>query len=222
MTAAMRIGTEWLVRVPRVDRLPDLGFRRLLGEVQWRRLAAPIRERFGWKPAPGTEIRYVGAMAEVRSSAIGWLMAQACRLVGTPIAPYRGRDVPVTVTLRLDRDHAGIVWERLYHFPRGRDVCCRSTKVERAGEGLVECVGAGVGMWLRISERKGALHFESTGYFWQRGGWRLSLPMLLTPGALHVLHSDEGDGRFRFCIQVIHPLFGETFFQDGIFQSARS
>ena len=182
----------------------------------------PVRERFSWKPAPGAELRYIGIMAEVRSSAAGWLMAQLCRLAGTPIAPHRGRDVPVTVTLRLDGDHHGVVWERLYRFPGRRAVCCRSAKVERPADGLVECVGGGIGMWLRLSERAGALHFESTGYFWELGRIRLRLPALLTPGALHVLHRDVGRGRFRFRIRVVHPLFGETFFQDGIFELARS
>ena len=61
-----------------------------------------------------------------------------------------------------------------------------------------------------------------TGYFWALGRWRLRLPDWLTPGVLHVVHSDEGQGRFRFRISVVHPLLGETFFQDGVFESQRS
>jgi uncharacterized protein DUF4166 len=201
---------------------PDPSFQRLLGELAWRRLAPAIRERFRWKPAAGAEIRYVGEMAVVRSSRLGWAMAQLCRLIGTPLAPHRGRNIPVRVTLSLDTDGAGVVWRRVYRFPNRRAVACVSVKRSTATEGLIECVGGGVGMWLRLSERAGALHFRSTGYFWALGNWRVPLPAWLTPGALHVTHSDEGEGRFRFRISVTHPFLGETFFQDGIFSSEGS
>lgn len=200
--------------------LPDPGFRALLGELQWRRLPPAVRERFAWKPAPGRDIVYAGTMLEVRASAVGWLMAQACRLIGTPLAPYRGTDVPVTVRLSLDRDGDGIVWQRLYRFPGRRPVRCVSVKRALAG-GLIECVGGGVGMWLRLGERDGELHFRSTGYFWRWRRWRIALPPWLTPGEMHVVHADLGGGRFRFRIGVRHPLFGETFYQDGIFAAER-
>ena len=207
---------------PRHDLAPDPSFEQLLGELAWRRLAPAIRERFRWKPALGAEIRYVGEMLVVRSSRLGWVMAQLCRLIGTPLAPHRGTHVPVTVTLSLDCDGVGVVWRRLYRFPGRRAVTCLSVKKATDAEGLIECVGGGIGMWLRLSERAGALHFRSTGYFCALGRWRLALPDWLTPGALTVVHRDEGRGRFRFVISVVHPLLGETFFQDGVFSSQRS
>lgn len=203
-------------RRPQGALLPDPSFERLLGGCAWRRLPEAVRERFAWKPAPGAEIRYRGCMAEVRCSFLGWCLARLFRAIGTPLAPHRGRQVPVMVTLRLDGDGSGIVWERRYQFAGKPPVVCRSVK--RANDGdLVECVGGGVGMWLRLRVRGGALLFESTGYFWRLGPLALGLPEWLTPGRLLVAHSDAGAGRFRFRITVTHPLFGETFRQDGVF-----
>src|SRR5215831_18825254 len=54
----------------------DPSFRGLLGELAWRRLAPAVRARFAVKPAPGSEIRYVGAMRVVRRSAVGSVMAR--------------------------------------------------------------------------------------------------------------------------------------------------
>jgi uncharacterized protein DUF4166 len=212
---------RWTV-APGGDLKPDPSFKRLLGELAWRRLAPAVRERFRWKPSAAAEIRYVGEMTVVRSSAVGWVLAQLCRLIGTPLAPHRGTNVPVTVMLTLDRDGAGVVWRRVYRFPNRPAVACVSIKKSSAADGLIECVGGGIGMWLRLSERAGALHFRSTGYFCAVGRWRLALPDWLTPGALHVAHSDEGEGRFRFRISVRHPVLGETFFQDGVFEPERS
>src|SRR5260370_23210412 len=176
----MQKKTPAWARSPAPRRIADASFRELLGELAWRRLAPAVRERFAWKPAPGAAIRYVGMMNVVRASAAGWLMAQACRLLGTPLAPYRGSDVPVAVTLRLDGDGHGIVWERLYRFAGRAPVRCASVK-KATDEGLIECVGAGIGMWLKLSEHKGELHFRSTGYFWRRGRRRARLPRGPTP-----------------------------------------
>jgi hypothetical protein len=196
---------------------PDPSFRAVLGELAWRRLPPAVRERFAWKPAAGTELRYRGVMSVVRRSRAGALMAQFCRLIGTPLAPYGGQNVPVTVVLRADPRTGGIVWERFYRFAGRPLVRCASVKRVSGREGVLECVGGGVGMWLALSERQGELHFRSTGYFWECGWFRLRLPSWLTPGALHVVHADLGCGRFRFRITVHHRLLGETFFQDGVF-----
>jgi hypothetical protein len=200
--------------------LSDPSFERLLGDLAWRRLSPAIRERFRWRPAPGGETRYGGTMAAVRASRAGWILAQFCRLIGTPLAPRRGRNIPVEVALR-STEAGSVRWERRYRFPGRRPVSCVSVKHATA-LGLVECVGRGFGTWLRLNERDGALHFDSTGYFWRWRGFCVALPDWLTPGALHVVHSDLGAGRFRFRITLRHAWLGETFHQDGVFEETRS
>jgi Domain of unknown function (DUF4166) len=207
--------------IPMPGRLPDPSFRAILGEFAWRRLPHAVRQRFAWKPAPGSAIVYGGSMREVRATRIGRLAAQLCRLVGTPIAPYRGTDVPVTVRLSLDGDANGIVWERIYHFPGHVPVRCASVKKVVDG-GLVEVVGRSIGMRLELGERQGELHFRSAGYFWQARRRRVALPDWLAPGEMHVVHADVGAGRFRFRLSLTHRLFGEILYQDGIFAAEGS
>ncbi len=50
-----------------------------------------------------------------------------------------------------------------------------------------------------------------------RASRHVPLPHLLTPGDAHVVHRDEGDGWFRFTLSFRHRLFGETYFQEGLF-----
>ncbi len=198
--------------------LPDPSFRALLGELAWRRLVPAVRARFAAKPAPGTAILYRGTMREVRASWAGKLLAEACRLIGTPLARYGGRDVPVSVRLRLDADGNGIVWESTYHFAQRAPITGLSVKCAESS-GLVEIAGAGIAQVL--AECRGALHFRSAGYFWRWRRWRLALPRWLTPGEMHVVHADLGGGRFRVAIAVTHPLFGEIIRQDGVFAEER-
>jgi hypothetical protein len=199
----------------------DSLYRTLLGDAAWQRLAPAIRLRFGLKPGPGETFRYQGAMEEVRCSRAGWLLAQLCRLIGTPLAPHRGRDVPTIVEVLPERDGAGLLWRRVYSFAGRAPVTVSSIKRPDGDGGLLEAVGGGFGMELEVFERDGRLHFMSRRYFWQIGPLRLPLPTILAPGLLHVVHGEEGDGCFRFTLSTVHPWLGETFYQDGVFRAVR-
>ncbi len=216
-----------LIRRPRFD-FPAVGarraadepgpkhdFRAMLGAAGWARLHPAVRDRFAAKAAAVT---YRGVMRQVDCSAAGYLLAQLCRLFGTPLAPFRGAGVPMTADVRLAPDGAGIVWRRVYRFPGRAPVTVRSTKLFGHDGGLSECVGGGFGMDLAVFEQGGAMHFLSTRYFWRLGPIRLPLPALLTPGATLVVHADAGGGRFRFTMTVDHPWLGRTYYQDGIFE----
>src|SRR5579883_2788254 len=87
--------------------------RAALGEAGWLRLPPQVRARFA--DAAG-RADYRGSFQTVRASHAGRLLAQLCRLLGTPVAPWTGTGVAASVHVRPDA-RGGIVWERLYHFP---------------------------------------------------------------------------------------------------------
>jgi hypothetical protein len=196
-------------------------YRELLGEAAWGRLAPAVRLRFALKPAAGQAFRYEGVMEEVRCSRAGWLLAQLCRVIGTPLAPHRGRHVPTIVEVLPERRGGGLLWRRVYRFAGRAPVTVTSIKRPDGAGGLMEAVGGGFAMALEVFERGGRLHFVSNRYFWQLGPLRLPLPAALAPGVLHVIHGDEGGGRFRFTLSTVHPWLGETFYQDGVFQAVQ-
>jgi len=194
----------------------DVDFARLVGADGWWRLAPEIRRRFTEQPQADRPIRFVGVMEQVRCSWLGFLLAQFCRLLGTPFAPFRGRDVPMTITLRHVDEHA-VAWDREYRYPDRAPITVTSTKRVGDDGGLQECVGFGFGMRLAVFEANRALHFLSLRYFWRVGARVLQLPRLLTPGTAHIVHTDLGQGNFRFTMTIHHDLFGTLFEQDGVF-----
>lgn len=190
-----------------------LDFRRLVGEAAWSRLPLAVRERFGIHRV-GEEITYPGEMI-VRASRFGRLLAQACRLIGTPLAPWTGEAVPMRVVVRMEA--GGVVWDRWYSFAGRPETLVTSRKqLGQAGE-LLEVARGGLGMRSDVTVEDGALHFRGKGYQWVVGPLVLPLPTLVTPGAAHVVHEDLGGGRFRFAMRFVHPWFGETIFQEGVF-----
>lgn len=193
--------------------------REVLGEAAWQRLSPAIRRRFSEAALAEGAVHYIGVMANVRCSRLGWLLAQACRLLGTPLAPGNGTDVPVTVSVYRDPRRGGVTWERIYRFPGRRPVKVSSTKCRDAAGRFLEVAAGGIGMWLSVYERAGRLCFRSGDYFVELAGRRITLPQWLGPGETLVVHGDEPAGRFRFTMTIRHWLFGETFFQDGVFQA---
>ena len=193
----------------------SLDFRRLLGNEAWSRLPAAVQHRFG-PHAEGIHIVYDGRM-EVEASPFGWLVAQVCRLIGTPLAPWTGPDVPTSVDVHLDH-RGGLVWARTYNFTGHAPILVSSTKLMDLDGGLLEVVRGGLGMALTVGVEDGALHFRSRHYFVGLGPLRLRIPGLLTPGRAHVVHRDLGGGTFRFSLDFHHPWLGRTLFQEGLFR----
>jgi len=194
------------------------GVRYALGEAAWARLPHAVQARFA---DCLTQAEYVGSFEIVRASVAGRLLSVVCRLIGTPIAPYTGTNVPAAVRVYAD-GAGGVVWERRYHFPGRKECVVSSTKRCDEHGTLIEMLPFGLSMPLEVFERAGVLHFLSTGYYFNCLGMRLAVPRLLPPGRTHVAHIDEGFGWFRFTMTVTHQWLGEVYFQTGRFRAAAS
>lgn len=197
------------------------GLRDVIGKKAWNRLPEAVRERF----ADSAEaVTYAGAFEIVRASALGRVFAWLGTLVGTPVAPRAGFNVEARVLVRPNIE--GVAWDREYRWADGTHHLVRSTKVVTDEGSLVEKLPARLCMPLHTFEDAGVLHFVSRGYYFDLGfgdfarGLRLWLPRVLSPGITHVEHIDLGHGWFRFTMTVMHPLFGEIFFQTGRFCAA--
>jgi hypothetical protein len=203
----------------REARTPD--FRAMLGEAAWAELPAAVRARFD-AASHAAPREYPGAM-QVRMNWLGRLFAQACRAVGSPLAPRPSEGVPVRVVVRREPT-GGVSWERIYAYPGRTPLSIVSMKLAAADGALLEVTRGGIGMRLTLGVEAGALVFRSTAYFWRigplgrLGPWLAPLPDLLTPGRCTVVHRDLGGDRFHFALSFRHPLAGETIVNAGDFQ----
>lgn len=201
--------------VPATTYQPHTGLRHVLGEVAWLRLPAAVRARFG---EPVLAVDYIGNFDVVRASPPGRVIAWFCQAIGTPVVPRTGRDVPAVI--HVGSVERGASWLREYHWPNGGTCRVHSTKVIGADGTLVEELPAKLRMPLEVYERQGVLHFVSKGYYFEFGHRKIRLPLWLCPGTTHVEHTDEANGWFRFTMTVMHPAFGEVFYQTGRFRAA--
>jgi len=196
-----------------VDAPRSLDLPALVGAAGWQRLPAAVRRRFGAGHGAAT---YAGRMT-LRCSPLGRVFARLAQAFGSPLSGTTDEAVPTTVRV-LDDGRGGMVWERSFHTnPARAPHVVRSTKELDACGRLVERTDGGLGMALRVFEEQGTLVFESRRFFLALGRLRLPVPALLTPGTCRVVHTDLGDGLFRFELDMVHPLWGRTFHQSGVF-----
>jgi hypothetical protein len=213
--------TDQTARTPlESNELGDLRFRALMSDADWAALPLPIRRRFSKRLAGGNTAVYVGAVLETQMSGVGWLLAQAARLIGGPLPVSRDAHTPSVVTVTEDVATKGQHWTRLYARRSGFPHIVHSSKRFAGPTGLEEYVGYGIGMALTIHVEDAALIFRAAHYFLQLAGFRLRLPAWLTPGSLIVTHAELGDGRFLFKLEIIHPRLGRLICQTAAFQEA--
>ena len=198
--------------------LGDLRFRRLVGDEGWGRLPAAVRERFGHRVAGCRTILYSGEIVECRISRAGRCLAQAARLIGSPLPLSRACGLPAAVSVTENPVSGGQHWLRIYARPRGFPQVICSCKAFAGPTGLEEYLGRGFGIALRVVADEEALHFVSDHIFWRCRGLRLRLPRFLLPGDLAVSHVDCDDGSFFFELRLHHRWIGELVHQRAIFR----
>jgi hypothetical protein len=164
---------------------------------------------------------YAGQVTEMRANLAGRVLSQLARMIGSPLPLFRDIHVPAVVTVTEDERGGGQIWTRMYARHGGLPQVIHSAKRFVGPTGLEECVGGRVGMALTVAVEGGALLFRSAGYFVQLFGWRIPISHWLTPGALTVSHTELGEGRFQFDLDIVHPWLGQLMHQTAVFREVR-
>lgn len=208
----MELATRSPALAPRTAAEP-LDLAALVGPEAWARLPQAVQRRFA---AAHHDTTYRGSL-DLHCSAVGRFFAAFSAVFGGPLTTLRADGVPAEVRVH-GNDRGGVVWERRLHAADLRIV--RSTKEAGRGGGLVERTDGGLAMDLEVFEEDGALVFRSHRYFLALGRVRLTIPTWMTPGTCRVEHRDLGAGQFRFTLSMVHPWWGRTFEQTGVFADA--
>ena len=133
----------------------------------------------------------------------------------------QGEDVRTVV--RVAPTKGGLrCWHRLFVFPDGSEQLVQTTKVVDPELGFLDAVGVegerALATQMRVWTEGRSLFFSSTVYLLRLRHFTLPIPSVLTPGTLSAEHRDEGNGWFRYILRFDHPLWGNTFYQNGKFK----
>ena len=201
---------------PPPTRPSDERFLKLVGQDAWASLPEAVRRRFGRARPAGSTVVYAGEIVSCRRTRLGWLVAQAARLIGAPLPLSDDVGMPAVVSVMED-GQGGQFWTRSYMRRAAFPQVIHSRKAFAGPTGLEEWLGWGVGMALDVDATRDGLWFCSRDYFVAFGRFRWRIPSWARPGDLTVGHVNLPDGRFAFSLSLVHPLFGQILSQVGVF-----
>jgi hypothetical protein len=186
----------------------------------WDNVYPPIRARMDKLLTSSTSVVFEG-MGSVRCSKIGGVFAQLAKFLGSPLVLKQGENVKTTV--RVAPTANGLrCWHRLFIYPDGYEQLVQTSKVMDSKLGFIDAVGAEgekrLATKMNVWTKGKSLYFSSSVYILRFKYLNITIPSILTPGTLFAEHRDLGDDLFRYILKFDHPLWGETFYQDGVFR----
>lgn len=199
----------------------DDRFKKLLSETEWRQLPKAVQNRFSKRVKGGETIVYIGEVTEMKTSALGKLLAQILRPLGAPLPLSSDVGTPSVVSVTEDVTTGGQIWTRLYANKTRFPQMVHSAKRFRGPTGLEEYIGGGLSVALRVCVRSARLRFESAGYCLRLFGKTIRLPRALVPLDLVVTHEALSRERFKFSLDLRAPFFGTLIHQVGLYREER-
>lgn len=188
--------------------------RRALGPG-WERLGEVVRRHYDVTPGTDAAVVMNGIMS-VRHSRAAYPFLLVGRLIGALIA-RRGENIPVCVRNWCRPGSPAMHWHRTFRFPGLEPVVFASRMEYLESNEIIEYVGFGLGVRMRLTEEEGALVYTSRGYLWNPGPFRLPLPDWLFLGKAQIREAPVDSQRFQVEFSMRHPLLGETFGYSGEF-----
>ena len=85
------------------------------------------------------------------------------------------------------------------------------------GNELIEFVGGGFGLYLKLTVENNRLVYRSNGHLWQVGKLRVPIPDVLFLGHATIIEAAVFEPSFELDFKINHPLFGETYSYGGLF-----
>lgn len=96
--------------------------------ISWHQLHPNVQRRFNRLPTTENPIVYKGNMEVVSRSRAGWLFATLTKIIGNPLSPHQGENIPMDVILTTKPGKPGVYWRRTYHFPNRKPFSVTSVK----------------------------------------------------------------------------------------------
>jgi hypothetical protein len=188
---------------------------RVLGE-DWHELPAVIRSHYDIT-GPGKSTIVTGSMT---IDYPGWL-SPALKLLrlGKALIDMKGGPMAVQVKKWQDDDGSALCWHRDIQDGDGRRRLFPSRMIRQQDHELIEYVGMGFGIRLKVGVEEGRLVYRSNGHLLKLGIITLPIPDSLLLGRAVISEEALSEDSFLLRFEIMHPLWGKTYSYGGIFKT---
>lgn len=187
---------------------------RVLGE-DWAALPAVIQRHYQIT-APQQAIVVTGNMTVDYPRRLTPVL-KLLRLLGA-LVDLKGEQMAVQVKKWQQTDPSVLYWQRHIQDAGGKQCRFASRMVWQQDHELIELVGMGFGIRLKLSVEQGKLIYRSHGHLLKLGPLTLPIPDSLLLGSAVISEQALSEDSFLLDFQIIHPLWGQTYYYGGIFK----
>ena len=182
----------------------------------WGQLPAVLQQRYGAR-ADSLDRVVVSGVLNIRQSRFVGLIAPLLKFFGA-LAPFDGRDVPVTVAFSSGPGVNAVHYDRVFHF-KGRPPFPFHSRFEQVSGGeVVEYMRFGLG-WRALYGVEGArVTLSHRGYVWRIGKALIPLPLAWVLGKGAAAEEALSEDTFKMWMTITHPIFGENYHYEGEFR----
>lgn len=123
------------------------------------------------------------------------------------------------VIAEVDKQAEGgiLYWRRTLSYRDGKGDCFYSSMRYAADHELIEDIGFGFGLRMRVEVEGGDLLYRGLGHFWQWKNFHVAIPDWLLLGSAEIKEQALDDG-FRLDFKLRHPLWGVAYLYRGEFR----
>jgi hypothetical protein len=148
-----------------------------------------------------------------------WLtpVIKLLRLFGA-LVDLKGEGLAVQVKKWRQTDPAILHWQRHIQAADNKQCVFASRMAWQQDHELIESVGMGFGIRLKLSVEQGKLVYRSRGHLLQLGPLILPIPDSLLLGHAVITEQALSEDTFQLDFQIVHPLWGKTYYYGGIFE----
>ena len=148
-----------------------------------------------------------------------WLtpVLKLLRLLGA-LVDLKGENMAVQVKKWRQTDPSILYWQRHIQAENGKQCRFASRMVWQQNHELIELVGMGFGIRLKLSVEQGQLLYRSHGHLLKLGVFTLPISDNLMLGRAIITERALSENTFQLDFQIAHPLWGKTYYYGGVFE----
>jgi len=149
-----------------------------------------------------------------------WLtpVIKLLRLFGA-LVDLKGEGLSVQVKKWRQTNPSVLYWQRHIQAADSNKQCVFASRMAwQQDHELIEMVGMGFGIRLRLSVEQGKLVYQSRGHLLQLGPLTLPIPDSLLLGHALITEQALTEDTFQLDFRIVHPLWGKTYYYGGIFE----
>jgi Domain of unknown function (DUF4166) len=111
-----------------------------------------------------------------------------------------------------------LFWKRTIKAQNGKSTVFASRMEYQQGNEIIEFVGGGFGLHLKLTVESNKLVYRSNGHLWQIGKVRIPIPDVLFLGHATITETAISENEFKLDFKIQHPLFATTYRYGGVFK----